>query len=427
MDKPLGELSRATLEQKIVGILMCHEHMFPEVSKLLPAEAFFDPRWAWLYSGMQDTWEDTGALDPAVVAATMENQTLAANHLAVAMGSIAGYAPLYPYVKRLLKFHRLDSAQQAIRDYKASDGTPEDTQTLSDALSAPQIDAGDKQALGDVLAQVAAESRSGPPADSVRLGFPELDGALCGLHPGEMVVLAARPGAGKTTFGLQAVLNVAKSDIETLMVSLEMTREELAQRVLANLARVDSSRIRDRTVSEADQESMTAAVREVKKLPLHLECPVGLNMASLRTMVRQYATKGVKFVVVDYMGLIRGEAKMSAYERMSMLSTASKQMAMEFKVAVLMVAQLNREVEKRGDARPRMSDLRDSGQIEQDADAIVMLWNPPEGRDAAPVVVSSREVIASITKNRHGPTAETKISFDQTCFRMTPGYGAYEL
>jgi replicative DNA helicase len=233
-------------------------------------------------------------------------------------------------------------------------------------------------------------------------GFEDLDDLIGGFGPGQMIVLAARPAVGKSALALNIAANVMKSGNGVLFISLEMSHPELTQRLLSSEASVNGADILSGNLDRDDMRNLSRCAESVsgKKL-LYLDNK--FSIADITAKARlAYRKHGVRFVVADYLQLVDAESKrgMLREQAVASVSRELKRLAMELKIPVLVLSQLNREVEKRDDKRPKLSDLRESGAIEQDANVVLFLHRPdvydPEDRPGEAELI--------VAKNRTGPT-----------------------
>ena len=252
--------------------------------------------------------------------------------------------------------------------------------------------------LSDAL--IAAEEAS----PALPTGFPGLDRLLGGeLMKGCLTILAARPGQGKTTLALAVAEQLAARGRRVLFVSLEMTRRQLsARRVAACLGTVTAVRVLTGQLEEAEIGRVTEAMSELSRRPLLFNRSSRAEVRDLRTMAVE---TGAELLVIDYLGLIRHREGRSLYERVTETSNRLKELTVELDLPVLCLAQLNREAENRAGRAPRLSDLRDSGAIEQDADAI-LLHRPEEAADGPLIPL---DVLA--VKNRYGPLGRVRLGW----------------
>ena len=251
----------------------------------------------------------------------------------------------------------------------------------------------------------------------VPTGFIDLDRLTFGLHAQEMIVLAARPSMGKTSLALNiaetAVLGGGsrKTPIPTLVFSLEMSAEQLAFRLLCSYSRVNMTRIREGMIRKEDEKRLAHRAKEIKDAPLWIDDSGNLTILDLRAKARRMASKAkLGLVVIDYLQLISGtDNRVPREQQIADISRSIKAMAKELNVPVLVLSQLNRESE-REKRRPRLSDLRESGSIEQDADVVILLAKAPEKEDEDQVS-PSREVQLIIAKQRNGPIGDIALTF----------------
>ena len=250
-------------------------------------------------------------------------------------------------------------------------------------------------------------------------GFPDLDKMTSGLHEGEMVVIAARPSMGKTSLAMNIAEHVAVNErLPVGVFSLEMTAESLVMRMLCSLARVNGRAIRDGFMAEADFKRLTGAAAKLSKAPLLIDDTPGLSILQLRARARRmWQQHQVRLFVIDYLQLLHSTSKRADNTRqqeVADISNGVKALAKELKVPVIVLCQLNRELEKEKNRKPRRSDLRESGAIEQDADLVGLLYRrsgdeegeaPPDGEYVG------EGVNLLIAKQRNGPTGDVELTF----------------
>jgi len=249
-------------------------------------------------------------------------------------------------------------------------------------------------------------------------GFHDLDKMTHGLHGGEMVVVAARPSMGKTSLAMNIAEHVALIQKEPVGVfSLEMTAESLILRMLCSRAKINLRAVRDGFFAERDFPRITQAATEMAKAPLFIDDTPGLSILQLRARARRMAQQhGIKLFVIDYLQLLNSTARRAEnrQQEISDISSGVKALAKELSVPVIVLSQLNRELEKDKSRKPRMSDLRESGAIEQDADLIGLLYKPSQGDDDDGPAYAEQEAIAVnllIAKQRNGPTGDVHLTF----------------
>jgi replicative DNA helicase len=279
-----------------------------------------------------------------------------------------------------------------------------------------------RESLDEAVQDIHALLNGRDDADGVLSGFRDLDGMTYGFHPGQMIVLAARPSVGKTSlamnFAEHAIIpDGGRKPTGVLVFSLEMTASQLAMRLICSRARVDMKRIRDRVISKQDTAEISNTVNELKQAPLWIDDASNSTILDLRAKARRLHTKNkLGLVVVDYLQLIRGtDNRVQREQQIADISRGMKGMAKELNVPVVVLSQLNRESEKEN-RDPRLSDLRESGSIEQDADVVFLLHRPKKrdedesvGEGAHPGDVEHIKLI--IAKQRNGPVGEVDLTF----------------
>ncbi|MEJ8475328.1 replicative DNA helicase [Roseibium algae] len=302
--------------------------------------------------------------------------------------------------------------------------------------------------FGDALTETiemahAAWNREGA-LSGISTGLTELDRLLGGLQHSDLVVLAARPAMGKTSLVTNIAYNIAQAyqaeeqpdgSIKTVnggvvgFFSLEMSAEQLATRIISEQTEISSSKIRRGDITESDFEKLAAASQHMQTVPLHVDQTGGISIASLVARARRLKRqRGLDLIVVDYIQLLSGTSKTAGnrVQEVTEITTGLKALAKELNVPILALSQLSRQVENRDDKRPQLSDLRESGSIEQDADVVMFIYReeyylsktePEEGspeyevwRDKVERVKGKAEVI--IAKQRHGPTGTANLHFE---------------
>ncbi len=261
----------------------------------------------------------------------------------------------------------------------------------------------------------------------VPTGFGDLDELTSGLQPADLIIVAGRPSMGKTSFALNVAANAAKVDPPTpvAVFSLEMAKEQLVQRMLCTEARVDSHRLRTGKLGPRDWPELTKAAGRLSEMPIYIDDTPAITTLEIRAKARRLKAEGkLGLIIVDYLQLIRGRSRVeSRQQEISEISRGLKALAKEVNVAVMALSQLSRAVESRTPPRPQLSDLRESGAIEQDADVVAFLYRKgfyqaqerarkseaaglaeeTEGEDRTTEVI--------ISKQRNGPTGSVFLSF----------------
>lgn len=258
--------------------------------------------------------------------------------------------------------------------------------------------------------------------------FNQLDQMTSGLQRGELIIVAGRPGMGKTSFALNIAENVAlKTKLPVAVFSLEMTGEQLVQRLLSSVALVDQGSIKRGDLSHDEMDKLFLAMNELRTAPIHIAETPGINVIDLRARVRRLKDNigDLGLVVIDYVQIMSGmrdSRNSNRAQEIADISRSLKSLALELNVPVILLSQLNREVESRQDKRPNIADLRESGALEQDADIILLLY-----RDSYYDKESKKGNISEvhIAKNRSGSTGVVELAFVAKCTRFENPYLDY--
>lgn len=256
-------------------------------------------------------------------------------------------------------------------------------------------------------------------------GYEELDKITGGFERGDLIILAGRPAMGKSVMGVNFALALARLGISCLIITLEMNQSQVARRILANLASVNVTKLKHKNLSEYDISALDQATTHAKDFPIYINDQGSITLPKIRYEIKKFAAKGVKFVMIDYIQLIKHQAKGGSVERVTEISNALKAMAMEFNVVILGLSQLSRAVEQREDKRPQLSDLRESGSIEQDANMVIFAFRPeyylerqkPDDLGKLKEWEQTMQRLkgvayAIVAKNRDGKCGEARLVFD---------------
>lgn len=267
-------------------------------------------------------------------------------------------------------------------------------------------------------------------AGPIMSGFDSLDGILGGLQPADLLVLAARPSVGKSTLAVNLAINATKNGSTVGIFSLEMSREQLAMRILASESEVDSHRLRLGLYTEAEEQRIIDSVGSLSELSLYIDDTPLQGVIEIRSKARRlHLERKLDMLVVDYMQLIEGNGRSgNRVQEISEISRSLKGLARDLNLPVLAVSQLSRAVEMRPSHRPQLSDLRESGSIEQDADVVMFIFREDlytteeewlqRHPDGTPYPQNIAEVI--IAKHRHGPIGTIKLLFRNKVVRFEP-------
>jgi replicative DNA helicase len=283
-----------------------------------------------------------------------------------------------------------------------------------------------------VLTKAKESAKSEHKTAGIPTGFIDLDRHMGGLHPSDLIILAGRPSMGKTALATNIAFFVARSlNRGVLFFSLEMSDEQLATRILANEAQIPSDRIRRGMINQPDLALLGNMVKEISNIPLYIDDTPALTIAGLRTRARRICSKeskrggGISLIIIDYLQLLSGGASENRVQELSFITRSLKAMAKELNLPIIALSQLSRAVEQREDRRPQLSDLRESGTIEQDADVVAFVYRaeyyearnkPSEDSPKMQQWQAKMEKIHDlaeliIAKQRHGPIGTINLHY----------------
>jgi replicative DNA helicase len=267
----------------------------------------------------------------------------------------------------------------------------------------------------------AIDRREGHHITGLPTSFAELDDLTCGLQNGEMIVIAGRPSMGKTSFAMNIAEHIgADNNIPVAFFSLEMSKQQLAERMLCSRAMMDSQIVRKGMINDTQYQELVHAASELSEKPIYVDDTPGITPLELRGKARRLRSRyGIKCIFIDYLQLMSQGGKVeSRQQEVSEISRYLKALARELEVPVIVLSQLNRSPEGREGHRPRMSDLRESGSIEQDADVVVLLHREDYYHRGEQDYQETNSAEVIIAKQRNGPTDTIELNFNGTFTRF---------
>jgi replicative DNA helicase len=415
----------AHAEKALLGSLLRWPAIIADVQQVVRTEDFYLDAHQRIFAAIVERWSMRGTIDLVTVAADLDQRGhvediggyayLAELHEAVATGGLAVHYAEIISGKAVLR-RLIHSATEIIRNAYDNNGSPTEqleraeqeiftaAQTALTVRTIPLRDA-----VRDALAAID-ERAAGRKTAGYRTGFDDLDELIVGLQPGELTIIAARPSIGKTTLGAALLRSLSDAGRASLFVSLEQSATEIAERMLANVAQVDSHRLRlpvdggHRLLTDADCTAVRDAAEVLQKARVLISDSAHQSVARIATNARLLRMRGeIDCVFIDYLGLIEPEDRRAPrHEQVGTCARRLKMLAKELGVPVVCLAQLNRELENSGSGRPKLSHLRDSGEIEQHADLVILLHREQEQKD-----VQNLELI--VAKNRNGRTGSVSL------------------
>ena len=423
-------------EQSLLGGIMVDSAGLPSALEVLKGDEFYKESHRIIFTAIQDLFERNEPVDILTVTNLLEERKLlesvgGASYIAAltdAMPTSSNVAAYAKIINEKAVMRRLIQSANEIISFAYGGG--KNSEEVLDSAEAAIFRIAERKIrnsyfpLKEVIKknietieryQEYRETVTGVPS-----GYKELDRLTAGFQKSDLIIIAARPSMGKTALGLCIARNAAKeSGVPVGFFSLEMSKEQLAMRLLCSEARVDSHKIRSGFLSRQECGKLLQAAGLFMDVPIYIDDTPGISPLELRAKARRImADKGLGLVVVDYLQLMRGRDTVERREQeISEISRSLKGLAKELDIPVIAIAQLNRKVEERADKRPLLSDLRESGAIEQDADVIAFIYRDEVYARQGCKEPGVAEII--IGKQRNGPSGETvKLAYISTYTRF---------
>jgi replicative DNA helicase len=436
LERASSELARRTpphnleAEQAVLGGVFLRNSIFHELIDVISEDDFYSPVHRTIFRAFLDLYSHSSAIDLVTCAAKLQEMNkldeiggqvylieLAESVVTAANAQHHAEIVRQKSVQRQLieaaagiiadaygggEIDRLvDSSQQAM--FKIA----EQRQTTTFSESKPLVDR--------VFEQLEARSNRREMVTGVPTGYHKLDEMTAGLQPSDLIIIAGRPSMGKTAFALNLAKNAAVDhEVSTVVFSLEMSMEQLMQRLLAIVGRVDLSKVRRGYLDDEDWQGLFNAAQQLQYAPIFIDDTPALSVMELRARCRRLKMeKNLGLIVVDYLQLMRASRYIDSREQeISDISRNLKAIAKELDVPVIALSQLNRRVEERTNRRPMLADLRESGAIEQDADVIAFIYRDEVYNKESPDKGTAEIIIG---KQRNGPVGEVKLAFIGPC------------
>jgi replicative DNA helicase len=458
-------------EQALLGALLANNKAYERVSEFLAPEHFTDPVHGRIYNAIIRRIESGHLADGITLKAELEHsgaldEVGGTAYLAQLISSMVGIINAGEYGRAIhdawLRRNLIDLGEVVVnRAFGAEDDL--DGKAQVEAAEQALFDLATKggseggfitfeRALTDAIIGAERAFRMAGHVAGLSTGLRDLDAKTGGMHPSDLLILAGRPGMGKTALATKIAFGAAQALVDAArkldsnappkgtvaIFSLEMSAEQLATRLLSETARISGDRIRRGDIGQRDFDKFVQVSREIASLPIHIDDTPAITLSALRTRCRRLKrTKGLSLIVVDYLQLMRPSAGTRPENRVleiSQITQGLKAIAKELAVPVLALSQLSRAVESREDKRPMLSDLRESGTIEQDADAVMFVYrdeyylmqrapkqlgydNEQKFQDALQKWQRDMEEVHNkaellLVKQRHGPTGKLDLFFE---------------
>ena len=416
-------------EQCLLGCLMLDKDAIVKVVDFIKPEDFYKGSHQDIFQAMLDIYSKTDPIDILSVSARLKernklDETGGSAYLTSLINSVptATHVANYAKIVRQKKILReLISASEEIG--LSAFNEAEEVDVLLDKAEKAVFGIGQrslsqafvpiKDILSDTFERLDELSKYAGSMRGVPTGFTELDKILGGLQKSDLVILAARPSMGKTSLALDIARNVAVLENKPVgLFSLEMSKDQLADRLLASLANINLWNLRNGRLTQDDYSRLQHAMGSLSEAPLYIDDAGSVNMLQMRAMARRLqANQGLSLIVIDYLQLMEPMNKFaSPVQQVTENSRALKMLAKELNVPVLVLSQLSRAVEARVPQIPRLADLRESGAIEQDADVVMMIYREDKYNENS---LNKNIAKVLIEKHRNGPTGGIDVYFDE--------------
>ncbi len=410
-------------EKSVIGAILIDKDAIIAVAEFLRADHFYKQAHGLIYDAAVELFEKREPIDLVTITEELKKDgNLKAAGGAEYLGELVNVVPTAAHVEQygmIVKDHatrrRLITASSKINEM-AFDDKAEIHELLDNAEQTlfgisqdhlKQYFLPLKDALAESFDRLDEITHRPGGLRGLPTGFKDLDNLLAGLQKSNLVVLAARPGMGKTSLALSIARYVTvEHDIPVGIFSLEMSQEELVDRMLVSQAKVDSWKLKTGNLDEEDFAKLTEAMGELAEAPFYIDDTPGSSILEMRTKARRLqAERGLQMLIVDYLQLVHGRGLENRVQEVSEISQSLKNLARELKIPVLALSQLSRAVESRGGSRPRLADLRESGAIEQDADVVMFIYRESDDED------ERDNITLEVAKHRNGPVGHMPLRF----------------
>ena len=425
-------------EQSVLGAVLIDRDAMIEIAEFLRPEDFYRQAHGRIYAVMLDLSERREPIDIVTVSEALERsgdlETIGGRAY---LGTLTNQTPTAVHAAQ---YARIVERKSLLRNLIGAAGKiagigyedPAEVQEAIDraeselfAVSQRRIGASFsplKTLLHDAYDRLDYLHAHRGEISGIRTGFGDLDSLTTGLQKSDLVILAARPSVGKTSFALNIAEHAAVKDRKSVGIfSLEMSKEQLVLRLLSSVSNIDSQRLRTGFLEELDFARIAPAMNALSEAPIYIDDTPNITTMELRTKARRLqAEAGVDLIIVDYLQLMQSSTTTrdaNRVQEVSEISRGLKALARELKIPVLALSQLSRQPEMRESKEPRLSDLRESGSIEQDADLVMFLWREKE-RGSDDQATDGEVVKLKLSKHRNGPTGEIDLWFKKAQTRF---------
>ena len=422
-------------EEAILGAILVNPSCMNKIVEHIRPESFYKPAHRYVYDAMLQLYNGEEQIDIVSVSDTLNiNQKLELvggrafindlSYKTITTANVEYYAKIVQ--EKAIKRSLINAGSEIVSsgyDVNPIEESLEQAEKLIFDIASQKASkslVSIKDIVNDVYAKIEERANNKDQLTGVDTGFYELNTFTNGLQKSDLIILAARPAMGKTAFALNIAQNVAlRAKKPVAIFSLEMSKDQLAQRLMCSEAEVDTQRLKTGNMQAKDWDKLAKAMADLYDAKIYIDDTAGCTITDLRAKCRRLAMaeKDLGLIVIDYLQLIEGTGREDRMQAISSISRGLKILAKELNIPILTLSQLSRAVEGRTDKRPMLSDLRESGSIEQDADIVMFIYrdeyykNANEDEDDAQKAMNKGEAEIIIAKHRNGPVGTVKLLF----------------
>jgi len=411
-------------EQSVLGAILIDKDAVSLVSQIISPHDFYDPLNGLIYSAMLLLYEEGKPIDILTLTSRLKKNKTYSKVDSSYLVDLVNAVPTASNIEQYALLIQETSTKRALiqAGSKIVEMSFGEEQEVGDVLNKAESQIFSisqrstlrtfiplKEALAESFDRIDELHRKGSGLRGVRTGFVDLDNTLSGMQKSNLLILAARPGQGKTAMVVNISQNIAVNDKKPVAIfSLEMSKEELVDRLLVGQADVDAWRIKTGRLTESDFTKLSNAMGILADAPIFIDDTPGISVSEMRTKARRlHLEQNISLLIIDYLQLVDpGRRYDNRVQEVSIVSQSLKNLARELKVPVLAVSQLSRAVEHRGEKKPQLADLRESGSIEQDADVVMFIYRTEDEINSP-----TRQIKLFIAKHRNGPVREIDLLF----------------
>ena len=422
------------LEKNILGAILLDKRVLPLVVGHLKTEIFYDLGHQKVFSTIKKMYDDNVSIDLSTIAQKLVNDETVkelggAYYLSKLTDNVTGGSHINTHIDMVVELYKKREAYMLFKqtEMECLDNDSQAIDLLSSVngklIALQEFGNIHEKSIDDVIMTLnyARDKAQSGELLGFDTGFEEINNTLAGWCKPDLVIIAARPGMGKTAFMLSTIYHLCiVQKVPAAIFSLEMSSEQLVERLESITSMVPLKRLRMNLMYDEERKILLKSDDKILLSPLHIEDTGGIGISQLRAKATIMKQKyGIKVIFIDYLQLMSGQNKtnQNREQEVSLISRSLKSLAKELGVPIIALSQLSRKVEERADKMPQLSDLRESGSIEQDADAVIMLMRPNYYEMTNPIEIGGKEyatndlVICKVEKNRHGSTKNIALRF----------------